>query len=96
MTNLVQQHDRSALAALELWDQVMIALFCLRWDRAEAQGADRITHVSQSGQCRALVKSDDLDGLTFRAYANLRGDLSNRIAGHVKHAAKEVWDMYDP
>lgn len=44
MTDLMKQHDRTTLAALQLRDQVMQALRRLRRDGPAVEGTDRIGH----------------------------------------------------
>lgn len=41
VTDVVQQDCWSAFAAFELWDQVVQALWNARWDRSQAQWAER-------------------------------------------------------
>ena len=57
VANLMNKNGRPALAALEFGDQVMMALFDTRRDRAQAKGADRVGvgHVERgSGQARLV------------------------------------------
>lgn len=41
VADVMQQHRGAALAAFQLWNQVVQALVNIRRDRAPAQGADR-------------------------------------------------------
>ena len=42
VADMVQKYCSSAFSALEFRDQVVLALLDVRWDRAAAQGTDRM------------------------------------------------------
>ena len=62
VANLMEQHDRPALAAAQFRRQVMKALLGIRRDRAVAKRADgQIAHVAQ-GWCPRGARQGAMDG----------------------------------
>ena len=54
VTDLVQQDDRTAFPAAQLWNQVVQALLRIGWYRATAERADRqVFHSNRSFSIRA-------------------------------------------
>lgn len=79
--DLVQEHRRPALAALQLRDEVMAALRRVRRDRPEAERADRAGFGTGFGV---------VFGHGFR-YRKGRGAKDGRVWNHGKSGSRPLW-----